>query len=351
MKLLILGGTSFLGRHLTEVALNRGYQVTLFNRNKTNPGIYPQAEHLVGDRDGGLAVLLNNTWDAVIDVCGYVPRHVGDSAKLLKEQVAHYVFISTLSVYDLTLPQQEITEQSPLVDTKDIDTEEWLDSAYGGLKVKCEQVIEDYYPQQATYLRCGFITGPYALCDRFNYWLDRVDRGGEVLVPQSPTDLFQFIDARDIAEFAFKAIEGKHHGAFNLTGELLTWEKLLMTCQRVSGSDTTFCWIDDAEFISQHLGAPYRPFGSFPYMDCKEFFKVNVEKALSSGLQCRPTLDAISDTLSWQRGRKMSDMECGSMDIVAETEANQQRGEACWMAGISAKHEANLLAQWRERKR
>ena len=256
VKLLILGGTSFLGRHCVASALSRGHEVTLFNRNKTNSDIFPQVERLVGDRDGNLDALLGRKWDAVIDVNGYLPRLVRDSAQLLQANIGRYLYISTGSVYDLSVPIKSIDENSPLLATENINTEEFFGPAHGELKLQCEKVVAEYFPGRATILRPGLIAGPYDSTDRITYWVDRVARGGEVLVPAKPNDPIQFIDALDIAEFYLLTIENNINGIFNTSGEILTWREWLNVCQQASGSKVTLTWVDDANFVQSHLGVP-----------------------------------------------------------------------------------------------
>lgn len=348
MKLLILGGTAFLGRHITEAALNKGHQVTLFNRNKTNAAIFSTAERLIGDRDGGLDVLRNQRWDAVLDINGYVPRLVADSARLLQESVDHYLFISTGSVYDLAKPQSEINEASALLSTSGVETEEWL-TAYGPLKILCEQTVSNYFPDCATILRPGYLVVPHDTTDRMTYWVDRVARGGDVLAPQGPKDPFQMIDVRDVADFAIRCVEEKMAGTFNLMGEWQHWQSWLETCQKASDSDAVFHWVDDPGFITRQLGAPYRPFGAFPLLN-SESFKIErcCKKALASGLHIRPTVDTARDILEWQKNRTMSSNEAPVMDLFAMGEINASSEESYWMAGINAEDEKRLLAAWKE---
>ena len=185
MELLILGGTVFLGRALVETALQRGHHLTLFNRGRSNPGLFPQVEHLTGDRDGGLEALRGRQWDAVIDTCGYVPRLVQQSSLLLSSAVGHYTFISTISVY-ANFSQPGMDEGSPLATLDDDRIEEVTGETYGPLKVLCEQVAEQEMPGRVLVVRPGLIVGPHDPSDRFTYWPQRVKHGGEVLAPGRP---------------------------------------------------------------------------------------------------------------------------------------------------------------------
>ena len=349
MKLLILGGTAFLGRHITKAALNKGHQVTLFNRNKTNTSLYPDVERLQGDRDGGLEVLRNRTWDAVLDLSGFVPRLVGDTCRLLQNSVDHYLFVSTCSVYDLEITQTEINEASPLLPTAGIETEDWVSPAHGPLKRLCEQTVTDYFAERSTILRPGYIVGPHDNTDRMTYWVDRVARGGEVFVPQNPQDSFQMIDARDLAEFSIACVEKKISATLNTTGDWQTWQSWLDACQQAGGNDVTFCWANDARFIAQQVGEAYRPFGAFPLFNNGVFTtEMTNKKALAAGLRIRPTLETAKDLLNWHNERLMSDKECPTLDLLAAAAINTENTEAYWMAGINTADEKRLLSAWRE---
>jgi nucleoside-diphosphate-sugar epimerase len=207
MRLLILGGTAFLGRALVDDALGRGHELTLFNRGKTNPELYPEVERLQGDRDGDLTVLQGKTWDAVIDTSGYVPRVVGQSAELLADAVGHYTFISSISAYaDFSQPGAD--ENAAVGKLEDESVEEIDGDTYGPLKVLCEEVVEKRLPGRTLIIRPGLIIGPHDPTDRFTYWPCRVERGGEVLAPGKPEKSVQFIDARDLAAWNLDMVEG-----------------------------------------------------------------------------------------------------------------------------------------------
>src|SRR5688572_29497367 len=197
MRLLVLGGTKFLGRAVVEAAVARGHEPTLFHRGLTNPGLFPDLEHLRGDRDGGLAALQGRTWDAVIDPSGYVPRIVRASAELLADAVEHYTFISSISVYP-SFPTPGMDESSP-VGTLEDPTVEDVPAHYGPLKALCEQAAEAAMPGRVFHVRAGLIVGPNDPSDRFTYWPVRVAKGGDVLAPGSPERPVQIIDVRDLA--------------------------------------------------------------------------------------------------------------------------------------------------------
>ncbi len=306
MRLLFLGGTQFVGRHMVEAALARGHEVTLFNRGQTNAGLFPQAEKLIGDRDGGLAPLKGRQWDAVIDVNGYLPRLVGDSASLLKNAAGQYVFVSTASVYNMLKFPVNGDESATLEEVVDPNTEEYRGRAYGYLKVLCEQVVEQHFPGRALLLRLGLVSGPYDPTDRITYWVTRVARGGEVLVPVGPDSPIQTVDARDLANFTILAIERKLTGIFNTNGVSMRWRCFLEACQAAARCDATFTFIDDDAFISANIDLAARPYGVFPMVLPPEFrnlWTANSDKALAGGMLYRSFLNTARDILAWDKTR------------------------------------------------
>jgi len=199
-RILILGGTGFIGPHFVREALAGGARITLFNRGKRQTTPTPGVETLLGDRNGQLDALKGRDWDVVIDDSGYVPRHVQLTTQLLREHAAHYVYISTISVYaDLSLPGTP--ETAPLKQLKDPSTEEVSPANYGGLKALCEKPVAVDFPHRHTILRPTYIVGPGDHSDRFTYWPWRMARGGDMLAPGTPLDPIQYIDVRDLAQF------------------------------------------------------------------------------------------------------------------------------------------------------
>lgn len=296
MKLLILGGTRFLGRALVDAALARGHELTLFNRGQSNPDLYPQVKQIHGNRDGELALLQGKRWDAVIDTCGYVPRLVRASAQALAQAVDRYIFISTISVY-ADFSQLGMTEDAPLATLEDEQTEEINGETYGGLKVLCEQVTQQVMPGRVLLIRPGFIVGPHDPTDRFTYWLVRTAQGGEMLAPGKPTDRQQFIDVRDLASWIIPMAEASKTGAYNATGPAydLTMGQFLATCKEVTHSDAHFVWVD-SDFLLQHEAEP-------PLWFPKGYeggSAVDCSKAIHDGLTFRPLTDTIRDTLAWK---------------------------------------------------
>ncbi|HYE14573.1 MAG TPA: NAD-dependent epimerase/dehydratase family protein, partial [Pyrinomonadaceae bacterium] len=245
MRLLILGGTKFLGRHLVDAALGRGARVTIFNRGRHDPGPFPQVEWLRGDRDGGLDSLRGREWDAAVDTSGYVPRVVGASAELLAGSVGLYVFVSSISVYgDFSRP---VDEDSPTATMPDETVEEITGETYGPLKALSERAAERSMPGRTLVIRPGLIVGPHDPTVRFSYWTARVARGGEVLAPGRPGKQVQFIDARDLSDWIVRVAEERRTGVFNATGpeRKLTMGEFLEECRAVSGSDASFTWVGE----------------------------------------------------------------------------------------------------------
>jgi 2'-hydroxyisoflavone reductase len=304
MNILLIGGTRFVGRHLVEAALERGHQVTLFHRGKTNPGLFPQVETILGDRATDLNNLASRHWEAVIDACGYLPRLVRLSAQALKESVGQYVFISTVSVY-ADYDDIGIDEEYTLATMEDETVEEITETTYGPLKVLCEKVVQEMYPDNTLILRPGLVVGPYDHTDRFTYWPVRVARGGDVLAPAGPDEPAQFIYARDLAGFAIQCIEENTTGVFNLVGpeQPSSFGALLETCKQVSGSDANFIWAP-TEFITDHNIAPWSELPVWiPQSEGRGFSRVSNARARAAGLKFKPTEEIVRETLEWARTR------------------------------------------------
>jgi 2'-hydroxyisoflavone reductase len=335
MKILILGGTKFLGRHLTEAALKSGHEVTLFNRGATNPGLFPSVEHLHGDRDGGLDALKGRKWDVAVDTCGYVPRLVKASAELLADQVEHYTFISSISVYQETMAPHE-DENGPVIELEDPTVEAILEY-YGGLKVLCERAAEAAMPGRVLQVRSGLIVGPHDHSDRFTYWPVRISLGGEVLAPGKPDLPVQFIDGRDQAAWILRMAEARKAGIYNVTGPdtKLTLGEVLETCQTVSGSDASLTWVSD-DFLVEQGVTPYTEMPLWIPANYNNIQTVNIDKALADGLAFRPVADIVRDTLKWNAGRTGSD-------------AVNWGGSPKPRAGMMQERERELLDAWKQK--
>lgn len=327
MRILIIGGTVFLGRHLTETALRLGHTVTLFNRGRTRPDLFPDIEKLRGDRRAGdLAALNGHSWDAVIDTSGYIPREVHLSAEILADQVDHYTFISTLSVYsDESTPYQD--ENAPVGVLEDDSIETVNGETYGPLKVLCEQAALTALPGRALVIRPGLIVGPYDPSDRFTYWPVRAARGGVILAPGRPERRVQFIDGRDLAEWILYLVEHSITGVFNAAGpaQPVTMGDLLAQCQAAAGVSAELTWVDDAFLLAQEVGA-YVEMPLWVPPSYQAFDTFRFERAVAAGLLHRPVADTIADTLAWHRTRP---------------------ADHAWRAGLSPEREMALLQAWR----
>ena len=322
MRLLIFGGTRFVGRHLVESALARGHAITLFNRGQSNPDLFPQVEQLRGDRATDLSLLGDRAWDAVIDTCGYLPRVARMSAQALVER---YIFISTVSVYAEDNPPG-MDEDSPLATLKDESVEEITGETYGGLKVLCEKVVAEAYPDRALIVRPGLIVGPHDPTDRFTYWPWRVAQGGEVLAPGNPDQPVQIIDARDMARWIVHMVEAKRAGIFNAVGPdyALTTRRMLEACVAVCNPQSGLTWVGEA-FLLEHKVEPWSEIPIWLPEKESALFTCSNARAIGAGLKFRPIEETIRDTLAWARTRP---------------------DNHAWRAGMTAEREAELLREW-----
>lgn len=338
LRILILGGTGFIGPHMVRYARSRGHTVTLFNRGRTDPTLFPDVETLTGDRDGNLTALEGHAWDAVVDNSGYVPRIVGDSARLLKNAAHHYLFISTLSVY-ASFDTPNMDENHPRGTLDDPTVEEIDEETYGPLKALCEDEVHAAFPDGAIIVRPGYIVGPGDRSDRWTYWPVRVDHGGEMLAPGHAADPIQIIDARDLSAWAVRLVESQATGTFNAVGPAspLTMGEMLETAKTALESDVTLTWVDSAFLRANEISVPIweSPDGEF-----SAIHRVNGGRAWSNGLSLRPLADTITDTVAWWRSlddERRSQMRAGlrvppdlpagpaSMEAVLEQEARLLR--------------------------
>ncbi len=329
LRMLILGGTGFIGPHQVEYALSRGHTVTLFNRGRTNTHLFPDVERLVGDRNGDLAALEGRDWDVVLDNSGYEPEQVRATAELLAPVVRRYLFVSTQSVYsDRSIVAQDETGATGM---RGVPSEEW--DGYGPLKALCETEARAVLGDRLTAVRPAVIVGPGDRSDRFTYWVVRVDRGGEVLAPGDPGDPVQFIDVRDVTEFMVHLVERDVAGTFNATGpaDPLTFSEMLTTMRDVSDSDAKFTWIDRDFMQEQGVRAfADMPMWQNPTGRTAGFMRMSADRAKAAGLTYRPLAETVADTLAWTRtepAERWEDMR----------------------AGITQEREAELLQAWRDR--
>lgn len=328
MNILILGGTIFLGRHLVDAALANGHTVTLFNRGKTNPDLYPEVEKIRGDRTNldDLKILQDRHWDAVIDTCGYFPHVVQLSARALAGSVDGYVFISSISVYGEPPTVPAIDELTSVAQLTSENLEDYLKESYGNRKALCEQVIEKEMPGRTLNIRPGLIVGPYDPSDRFTYWPARLHRGGTVLAPGNPDAPVQIIDVRDLAEWTIRMIENKQSGIYNATGPEtpLKMRQVLETCQKVAGTPAELVWVED-QFLLSNKVTPFKDLPLWLPEIASVMQRVNISKALGAGLTFRPLEQIVKDTLAWD---------------------NTRPADAPRVNGITPEREAELLELW-----
>lgn len=308
MKLLVLGGTQFVGRAIVEAALARRHEVTLFNRGRTNPGLFPDAEHVQGDRTRDLSPLAGRRFDAVIDTSGYEPHVVRASVEALEG--TPYVYVSSISAYaDLSVGPNE---ESPTYGSGD---------GYGELKAACEREL----PADSLVVRPGLVVGPHDHTYRFTYWVDRIARAGEVVAPEPRSAPVQIIDARDLGEWIVRCVEQGTRGTYNAIGPVapLTMEELLETIRAAIGSDARFHWIDE-ETLRRHEVQEWMELPLW-LVDPTHggMQKAENRRALAAGLTFRPLADTVRDTLAWlESGAKArgEDWEHGPVGLTPERE-------------------------------
>lgn len=329
LRILFLGGTGFTGPHQVQYALDRGHKVTLFNRGKSREGIFPDVPRILGDRNQPNAFkdIGTGEWDVVIDIPTSNPKWVRDAGNALKDRTPHYMFVSTISVFnDNSTPNDE---NGKLFPPADIDAE-YNPQNYGANKRASELEAERLF-KNVTVVRPGLIVGPGDNTDRFSYWPVRIERGGEVLSPGTPDDPTQYIDARDLAQWIVRLAENKVYGTFNATGPKTPTNmgELLYGIRGVTTKETTFTWVP-AEFLREHQVRPWSdmPVWVPPVGASAAFMRVNVSKAFANGLTTRPLADTVQDTLEWYHKQP------------AERQAQLR-------SGIAPEKEEAVLAAWK----
>ena len=333
-KILVLGGTGFLGPHIVTTALARGHTVTLFNRGKTHPGLFPDVEKLQGDRNGHLEALADRRWDAVIDPSGYFPRQVKASAELLAPSVHHYVFISTISVY-ATEDVVGADESAPVATVADPTHEDPGPESYGAFKALCERAAEAAMPGRVTNVRPGLIIGPGDMTGRFTHWPTRLADGGEVLAPGDGATPVQYIDARDLGAWLVRVVEDGAFGTMNALGPATrtTMRDVLTSCNHALGDKAQLTWVD-APFLAERGVEGWRdlPMWIDNHGENAGFGTRQNTKAVRAGLTFRPIADTARDTLAW---------------LATLSDADRAKARS---SGIKRDKEADVLAAWHARK-
>ncbi len=327
-RILILGGTSFLGPELVEAARARGDTVTLFNRGKTNPGRFTDVEQLHGDRNGQLDALRGRKWDVVIDTSGYVPRIVRMSAELLAPSVERYVFVSSISAYDESIPPGS-DENAKIAQLSDPATED-IRANYGALKAACERAAEAAMPGRVLVIRPGLIVGPGDPTDRFTYWPVRLSEGGEVLAPGTGDDPIQVVDVRDLGSWMVELSDRRATGTFNAVGPAVrtTMRQMLDACQAGTGSKAALTWVPWPFLEKEKV----EPWGDMPVWipaggPESGMSQVSIVRAIAAGLRFRPLSDTARDTLAWWNAQPV-----------------ERRAKL--KAGLSREREKQVLAAW-----
>ncbi len=336
MKILIIGGTKFSGRHLVTAALEKGHEVTIFHRGIHPSGDLGNIEEILGDRNFDLEKLENRTWDAVVDMCGYLPQWVKSSAEFLKDSVEKYIFISSISIYEdlsgtnfdedtkLKKLSSEQEERFAEIDPEGEFNAADLGDSYGALKVLCEQEVLKVFPENYLIIRPGLIVGEYDFTDRFTYWVMRVAKGGKVLTPANYEQHVQFIDAKDLAKWIVHLIENDETGIYNAATKPfeMTFGKMLDEIKTATAGNAEFTLVSK-EFLQENKVSPWADMPLYLPDEIKNMLTANVDKALTKNLTYRPFQETVHDILNWRKTK------------------NEEL-----KAGISEEREKELLEKW-----
>jgi len=330
--LLILGGTGFIGPHLTQAAMSRGWSVTHFNRGKRDPDGVPGVETLIGDRKGQLDSLKGRRWDAVIDDTGYIPKYCRMSSDLLAPNTGYCLFVSSISAYASFAKPNDIG--SPTGVLANADQEEITNETYGPMKAACEQAVRSAYGARSAIVRPGYIVGPLDPTDRFTYWPVRFAKGGDMAVPGTPADPIQIVDVRDLAAFMMDLVDARVDGTFNAVTPpgAITMGALMEASRKATGADTKLTWIDE-DFLAAHLKPEDMNFAPWGPMKGEEAggSLTGMQASADRGLKARPLEETVRDTLAWH-----------------ETRPAERR--AALRSGFTPEGEAAILAAWKARK-
>lgn len=338
LSILILGGTGFIGPNQVRYALDRGHDVTLFNRGQTNPGLFPKVKKLIGDRNApdGHSALKGKKFDVVIDNPTTLPQWVKGAGEALKGNVGHYIFVSTISVFS-SYPSP-LDENGPLHEPGDMNVtpdQARVGNNYGRLKVRSEMEAKTQFGDNVTIVRPGLIVGPGDLTDRFSYWPIRIEKGGEIMAPGTPNDPTQYVDARDLSEFIVRLAETKTLGTFNATGPKspTNMAEMLYGIKGVTTSDAHFTWVD-ADFLQANQVRAWSemPVWVAPRGGNAFMLQMNCEKAWKAGLTFRPLAVTAKDTLDWYHTRSPEE-------------------QAKLAAGIAPDKEKTVLASYNAKKK
>ncbi len=332
LSVLVMGGTGFIGPHIVRALRDAGHRLTLFNRGKTNPGLFPGLELIKGDRlTSDIEQLQGRRWDVVIDTAAYLPRAVDTlMAQLDRDSLQQYVFVSTISVY-ANFGTPDIDESAPKEVLPEPESED-VNQYYGALKFACEEAARGALPGRVLTIRPGMIIGPGDPTDRFTYWPVRVARGGRVLAPGAPGDTIQTIDARDLADWIARCVGSRTVGEFNATSDTgVSFGEMLGACRELVNPDAELVWVTHDFLLAQGVNEWVDlPFWVSPEGELRGAWTVNAERATVAGLTHRPIRDTVADLYTWWQAQP------------AERRASLR-------AGMSAEREAEVLAAWDQR--
>jgi 2'-hydroxyisoflavone reductase len=319
MRLLVLGGTVFLGRHVAAEALARGHEVTLFHRGRHGAELFPEAEHVLGDRGGDLAALRGRAWDAAIDTSGYEPAEVARSSAL---DLGHLIFVSTCNVYP-AWPAEAVDENSPVWNEGD---------DYGALKAACERAAQTAMPDRVASVRAGLICGPHDNIFRLPWWVQRIAAGGDIVAPGDPDRTVQLIDARDLAGWMLDLAEQRVAGTFNGTAPpgRTTMREVLDGAREATGSGARLHWVPDDVLVEHEVEAWDALPLWIPADTGAGTWAVGTERAQAAGLRCRPVAATVADTWAWLRD--------GGAESIGDWRAEHRP------RGLSPERERALLA-------
>jgi 2'-hydroxyisoflavone reductase len=328
MRILLIGGTHFIGRHVVESALAANHEVTIFHRGKTGADLFPDVEHRIGDRNADLSQLEEGSWDATVDTCAYLPNQVHELANVLGDRAGHYLLVSSVSAYASPITRG-YREDAPLAELDDPTTEEVTDETYGGLKVLCERVAIERFGPRTAIVRPTYVVGPDDYTWRFPYWVARIARGGDVLAPGPASSPSQIIDVRDMAAWMVGLLENRESGPFHAVGPSasFTWgEQLETIVSSVGPAGTTLTWVDDTFLLEAKLDDSALPL--WPGADPDVLMMTaDPAAALATGMVIRPLGETVRDTLAW-------------------TETVEQPQQP----GLNAADEAALLEKWQAQR-
>jgi 2'-hydroxyisoflavone reductase len=297
MRILIVGGTAFVGRHIAQAALDSGHDVTLFHRGKTGAGLFPEATHLFGDRDEDLSGLAGRSWDATIDTCGFFPRQLGSLAAALAGRGGRYVFISSVSAYSTSVPWN-YSESAPLAEVSDEDATEITYENYGGLKVACERAAMELFGPGTTIIRPTYVIGPHDRSYRFTWWVDRLAAGGRVLAPGHPDDPIQLIDARDQASWIVSLLERSITGTFHTVNPAPPFgfgQMLAEIAAEVAPEGTELVWVDSEFLVAQGVDGTALPLWAEGDSEGANLSAASPAAAFAAGLSPRPLRQTVAD--------------------------------------------------------